>query len=123
MAHGLGFDLAAELRRVRHASVAVAAALLRSATSGDDESEEEDAVTAAEAAMAARTPAPASRRAAAAARGSAEAEAAAEAALRLSFRVHQFAGGFDATTEARFLRLGARLQARARIRAGEDAAA
>lgn len=64
---------------MRHAAVAVARRLLAAAEP-------------------AAPPEPPGR--AAAARRGADAEAAQEAALRLAFRVHQFAGGFDAETEA-----------------------
>jgi hypothetical protein len=83
--HGVAFDIGAELQRVRHAAVAVARRLLAAAE------------------PAASPPEPPGR--SAAARRGAEAESSQDAALRLAFRVHQFAGGFDAETEACVARL------------------
>lgn len=109
-AHGLSFDLGGELQRVRHAAVAVAAALLRAAALPAAPAE---AFGAAECVSARRSAV------AAAERRAAEAEAQQEAALRLAYRVHQFAGGFDAETERLWLQLAARLQSLARARAAE----
>ena len=101
--------MGAELLRVRHAAVALASAVLRAANA-----------TAPPASLPAAAP-----RLGAAAAGASEAdfERGLSAALRFSFRVHQFAGGFDEDAAQLFRQLAARLAAMAQLRADGGVAA
>jgi hypothetical protein len=113
-AHGLQFDLSAELTRVRHAAVALALPPLRAV---------EAVAPAAAPASPASPAAPAQPRAAPALPRGAGASGGGEferltPVFQFAFRVHQFCGGFDHEAGARFAALAARLLALSQQRAG-----